>query len=71
MFNNLNKYGRLISFESLHDEVGVVETSTFHEQFSIERNPPDPRHANCCVPQMQRPIRISAEYPTAHRRMWI
>ena len=55
MFNNLNKYWRSISFERLHDGVGVVETSTFHERFFIEQNP-FIRHANCYVPQMQREI---------------
>jgi hypothetical protein len=46
MFNNLNKYWRSVSFESLHDGVGIGDASTFHERFFIERNAFDPRHAN-------------------------
>jgi hypothetical protein len=66
MFSNLNKYWRSISFESLHDGVGIVETSTFYARSFIERNPFVPRHANCYVPQMQRRIRISSKSPTTH-----
>src|SRR5262249_4001642 len=42
MFNNLNKYWCLLSFQCLHDGITVVKTSTFNESFVVEQNPFDP-----------------------------